>query len=125
MTTPVVLILVDRLRARCCSRRCSRRPAVGGHGLCTPAPAYWWCTARCGVARSGGDATAAQPAIELPPSVKLTVPVGVEAMTVAVMVTGAARRRMGELKREVVLAALLTTCDGVVLVEPVLFASPA
>ena len=95
--------------------------------LCTPAASVlvMHCAVRV-LPDPAANATAAQPAIELPPSVKLTVPVGLKPLTVAVMITGAAKAAgLGELKREVVLAALLTPCDSVVLVEPVLFASPA
>src|SRR5437867_2134019 len=70
-------------------------------------------------------ATAAQPASELPPSVKLTLPVGPNPVTVAVKVTFApATDGLAELDSAVVLVALLTTCDKVVLVEPLLVASP-
>src|SRR5437867_709622 len=70
-------------------------------------------------------ATAAQPASELPPSVKLTLPVGPNPVTVAVKVTFApATDGLAELDSAVVLVALLTACDKVVLVEPLLVASP-
>src|SRR5213593_2808027 len=72
-----------------------------------------------------GSATAAQPAIELPPSVKLTLPVGLKPVTEAVKVTLApAVDGLSELASVVVLVALLTTCEKVVLVEPLLVASP-
>ena len=69
--------------------------------------------------------TAAHPEIELPPSVKLTVPVGPNPFTVAVKVTLApAADGLAELVNAVLLFALLMTCDRVALVEPVLSASP-
>jgi hypothetical protein len=70
-------------------------------------------------------ATAAQPAIELPPSVKLTLPVGVKPVTDALNVTLAPTTDgFAELDSVDVLVALLTTCDKLVLVEPLLVASP-
>ena len=71
------------------------------------------------------SATVAQPEIELPPSVKLTLPVGAKPLTVAVKVTPAPTvEGLSELASAVLLVALLTTCDSVALVEPLLFASP-
>jgi hypothetical protein len=70
-------------------------------------------------------ATAAQPAIETPPSVKLTVPVGLKPVTEAVKVTLApATDGLAELDSAVVLVALLTTCEKLGLVEPLLVALP-
>ena len=70
-------------------------------------------------------ATAAQPEIELPPSVKLSVPVGLKPVTDPVNVTGAANAAgLAELDRVVVLVAMLTSWDSVELVDPALFASP-
>src|SRR6266702_1235538 len=70
-------------------------------------------------------ATAAQPAIELPPSVKLTLPVGLAPVTEAVKITLLPSvDGLAELASVVVLVALLTTCAKVVLVEPLLVASP-
>ena len=69
--------------------------------------------------------TALQPAIELPPSVNLTVPVGPTAVTVAVNVTGTPYvAGFNELEIFVMLLALLITCDSAELLEPILFASP-
>ncbi len=71
------------------------------------------------------NTTAAQPEIELPPSVKLTLPVGAKPVTVAVKVTLApASDGLAELDSVAALVALLTTCEKVVLVEPLLLASP-
>ena len=56
------------------------------------------------------SATAAQPEIELPPSVKFMFPVGLNPVTVAVKVTPAPEADgLAELDSEVVLVALLTT----------------
>ena len=69
-------------------------------------------------------ATLEQPVIDTPPSVKLTVPVGAVAVTVAVNVTLAPEvDGLSELANVVVLAAL-TTCDSVLLVDAALAASP-
>ena len=55
-------------------------------------------------------ATAAQPEIELPPSVKLTLPVGAKPLTVAVKVTLApAIDGLDELDMAVLVVALFTT----------------
>ena len=71
------------------------------------------------------SATAEQPAIKLPASVNVTLPVGALPVTVAVKVTDAASAAgLAELEMVVVLAALLTTCDSAALVEAVLLASP-
>jgi len=70
-------------------------------------------------------ATAWQPVIELPPSVKLTLPVGAVPVTEAVKVTGAPDvTGFAELEILVLLLTLLTVCDRVELAEPILFASP-
>jgi hypothetical protein len=72
-------------------------------------------------------ATAAQPAIDVAPSLKLTVPVGALPLTVAVKVTFVPTvEGFAELLSAVVVAAppLLTTCEKIVLVEPLLVASP-
>src|SRR5208337_2661596 len=62
------------------------------------------------------SATAAQPAIELPPSVKLTLPVGLDPATVAVKVTLLPNvDGLSELTSVVALATLLTTCARVAL----------
>jgi hypothetical protein len=73
-----------------------------------------------------GKATAAQPLIVLTPSLKPTVPVGALPVTVAVKVTLAPTMDgLAALARLVVLATLLlTTCENVVLVEPLFVASP-
>ena len=71
------------------------------------------------------SATAEHPAIDTPPLVKLTLPVGAVAVTVAVNVTLAPDvDGLRELASVVVLAAL-TTCDSVLLVDAALPASPA
>jgi len=70
-------------------------------------------------------ATAPQPAIETPPSLKLTLPVGLKPVTEAVKVTFApATDGLAELDSAVVLVALLTTCEKVGLVEPLFVALP-
>ena len=71
------------------------------------------------------NAIAEQPLIEVAPSMKLTVPVGVLAVTVAVKVTLAPTvEGVPEVATVVALECALTTCDSVELVEPALFASP-
>ena len=72
-------------------------------------------------------ATAAQPAIEVPPSVKFTLPVGAFPVTVAVNVTlPPAVDGFAELATVVDdgPAAALITCDNVLLVEALLLVSP-
>jgi hypothetical protein len=70
-------------------------------------------------------ATALQPVIEVPPSVKLTAPVGPTPLTVAANVTFAPPvDGFKELATPVVLAALLTTCDSAALLDAALPASP-
>ena len=72
-----------------------------------------------------GNATALQPEIALPPSVKATLPVGAVPVTVAVKVTLLPiTDGLTELARVVPLVALLTACTNVVLVDPLLPASP-
>ena len=75
------------------------------------------------------SAIAAQPLIELPPSLKLTLPVGLLPATVAVKVTLVPTvDGLSELASVVVVGAgptELTTCDSVVLVDAALPASPA
>src|ERR1700741_5023426 len=74
-----------------------------------------------------GNATAAQPVSVAPSAVKPTLPLGALPVTVAVKVTLAPTSDgLAELARLVVLAVLLllTTCDSVALVEPLLPASP-
>ena len=74
------------------------------------------------------SATAPQPLIEVAPSLKLTLPVGLLPVTVAVKVTLVpAVDGLFELESEVVVGvgpAELTTCDSVALVEDALPASP-
>ena len=71
-----------------------------------------------------GSATALQPLIVVPLSVKPTVPVGDNPVTVAVKVTLTPTiDGFAELASAVVLA-VLTTCDSVELVELVFPASP-
>ena len=70
--------------------------------------------------------TAEQPTIDVPPSVKLTVPVGDVPVTVAVKVTLApGADGFSELTWVVVVAFLLTTWESVALVDARLPASPA
>jgi len=70
-------------------------------------------------------ATAEQPVIEVPPLVKLTVPVGAKPVTVAVKVTlDPTVDGLPELE-SVVDVADFTDCDSVGLVEPTLLESPA
>ena len=73
-----------------------------------------------------GSATAPHPLIVVPPSVNATVPVGDVPVTVAVKVTLApATEGFAELASVVELVVtLLTTCDSVELVEPLLALSP-
>ena len=71
------------------------------------------------------SATAPQPEIETPPSVKLTLPVGLKPVTEAVKVTLApAPAGLAELANAVLLVAALTTCDNALLVEVLFVASP-
>src|SRR6266568_3314084 len=71
------------------------------------------------------SAGAAQPAIDVPPSRKFTVPVGAVPLTVAVKVTLVPTMDgVSELPIPVVLVTLLTVCESVALVEPALVASP-
>jgi hypothetical protein len=71
------------------------------------------------------NVTALQPLIETPPSVKLTVPLGLKPVTDAVKATLApATDGLAELEREVEAAALLTVCVSVALVEVLFDASP-
>ena len=77
-------------------------------------------------AAPAGSATAPQPAIVLPPSVKPTLPVGAVPVTVAVKVTLVPTTAgLAELANAAVLVALFTVCVSVLLVEPVLPLSPA
>ena len=70
-------------------------------------------------------ATLEQPEMELPPSVKLIVPVGAKPVTELVNETLVpAMAGFVELVSASLLAALLTTCERVPLVELALFASP-
>ena len=72
------------------------------------------------------SATALQPEIEVPPSVKFIVPVGLVPATVALKVTLAPTvDGLTELASVVVVWLILTTCDSAALVEPELLASPA
>ena len=100
-------------------------PAYAATMLCTPAVRALVVHAAVRVLPVPDKATAAQPVIELPPSVKLTLPVGLKPVTEAVKVTGEANGAgLAEVERVVALVALLITCDSVALVAPVLFASP-
>ena len=70
------------------------------------------------------SATAEQPAIETPPLVKLTLPVGAAPVTDAVNVTLAPTADgLAELASVVVLAPL-TTCDSALLTDGTLVVSP-
>ena len=72
------------------------------------------------------SAIALQPEIEVPPSVKFIVPVGLVPATVAVKVTLAPTvDGLTELASVVVVWLILTTCGSAALVEPELLASPA
>src|SRR6266700_272530 len=73
-----------------------------------------------------GSPTAPQPPMGVPSAVKPTLPVGALPVTVAVKVTlTATGDGLSELASPVVLTALLlTTCAKVLLVEPLLAASP-
>ena len=76
------------------------------------------------LAEPAGNATAPQPVIVLPPSVKATLPVGAAPVTVAVKVTLAPTSDgLAELANAAVLGALFTVCVSVLL-EPLLAASP-
>ena len=72
-----------------------------------------------------GKATALQPLSVVPSAVKATLPVGALPVTVAVKVTLAPTTDGLTELDNVVLLAVLTTCDSVVLAEPLLAASPA
>ena len=70
-------------------------------------------------------ATALHPEIETPPSVKLTLPVGLKPVTNAVKVTLVpVDDGLAELDSVVLLVALFMLCVIVLLVEPLLLASP-
>ena len=71
------------------------------------------------------NATAEQPEIDVPPSWKLTLPVGALPVTVAVSVTRAwDDAGFAELARPVVVPATATTCDSAPLVDVALLALP-
>ena len=68
---------------------------------------------------------AAQPEIETPPSVKLTLPVGLKPVTEAVKVTLAPiTDGLAELDNTALLVAVLTTCDNALLVDVLFVESP-
>ena len=69
--------------------------------------------------------TPLQPAMDDPPSVKLTLPVGATPVTVAVNVTLAPEADGFEELARLVVVAALTTCDSVLLVDALLPESPA
>ena len=76
-------------------------------------------------AAPAGSATAVQPAIALPPSVKATLPVGAVPVTVAVKATLVPTTDgLAELATVVPLAAGLTTCANGALVDALLPPSP-
>ena len=92
---------------------------------CVAAPSALVLHAAVRVLPEPVSATVPQPVIELPPSVKLTLPVGLDPVTDAVKVTLAPTTEgLAELDSAVVLVGLLTTCEKFVLVEPLLVASP-
>ena len=71
------------------------------------------------------SATALQPLIALPPSVKLTLPVGALPVTVAVKVTLAPTvDGLSELDTVVVVATAFTTCASAALTEAALLPLP-
>ncbi len=73
------------------------------------------------------SATAAQPAIDVAPSLKLTVPVGAEPVTVAVKVTlPPTIDGVSDVASvvDVATALALTTCENALLVDATLPASP-
>ncbi len=77
------------------------------------------------LAAPAGNATALQPPIALPPSVKATLPVGAVPVTVAVNVTMAPiSDGVPELESVVPVPDVFTTCDTVALVDPLFPASP-
>ena len=68
------------------------------------------------------SATPAQPLIAVPPSAKVTGPVGPEPVTVAVKLTVArATDGLAELTTPVVLKFLFTTCESPALIDPLFF----
>jgi hypothetical protein len=92
---------------------------------CVPAarPLVLHCAVR--VLPEPASATALQPEIETPPSVKFTLPVGLKPVTEAVNVTlTPALDGLAELETAVVLLALFTVWVSVLLVEPLLALSP-
>ena len=71
------------------------------------------------------SATALQPAIETPPSMKFTAPLGAKPLTAAMNVTFVPTvDGFSELATLAALAAWLTTCDSAALFELALPASP-
>ena len=71
------------------------------------------------------NTAATQPAIDMPLSRKLTVPVGAVLLTVAVKVMLVpAVEGVSELPIPVVLVTLLIVCESAALLEPALVASP-
>ena len=72
-----------------------------------------------------GSATALQPEIALPPSVKATLPVGAAPTTVAVKVTLLPTTDgFAELANAAALVTLFTICESALLVEALLPAPP-
>src|SRR5256885_7917200 len=70
-------------------------------------------------------AIVAQPEIETPPSVKLTLPVGLKPVTEAVKVRFAPIiEGLAELDNTVLLVAVLTTCDNALLVDVLYVGTP-
>jgi hypothetical protein len=71
------------------------------------------------------SAAAAQPLIDVAPSLKLTVPVGLVPLTVAMKLTLLpAVEGLSEVAMPVVLATLLTVWESAALLEPAFVASP-
>ena len=93
--------------------------------LCVPAARLLVLQAAVFVSPLPESATAVQPLIALPPSVKATMPVGARPVTVAVNITLAPTvEGLRELDKAVLLVALLTTCDSAALAELLLAPSP-
>ena len=70
-------------------------------------------------------AIVAQPEIETPPSVKLTLPVGLKPVTEAVKLTfPPIIDGLAEPDNTALLVAVLTTCDNALLVDVLFVASP-
>jgi len=127
LTMPVVLaaLLIVCVRLELVDGLFDASPVYAMAMLCVPAARPLVVHVAEAVLPAPANGTAAQPEIELPPSVKLSVPVGLKPVTDPVNVTGAANAAgLTELDRVVVVVAMFTSWDSVELVEPALFASP-